>query len=90
MIVRTLSVGFCGHTAVLLLKKVISRRRERAHWPFFFKKPSYRYSCSPLVMIPAESKLLLKAMPKWLADGMQIGGGMVGSRWYAMIYQHDG
>ena len=37
-------------------------------------------------MIPAETvKTALEQMPKWLSDGMQIGGGMVVAVGYAMV-----
>ena len=39
-----------------------------------------------LLMIPAETvKTALEQMPKWLSDGMQIGGGMVVAVGYAMV-----
>ena len=37
-------------------------------------------------MIPADTvKGALEAMPAWLSDGMQIGGGMVVAVGYAMV-----
>ena len=86
MIVRTLSVGLV-HTADAAAKKGDFKGVERAHFvALLLQGLRIAIPAALLLMIPAETvKTALEAMPKWLADGMQIGGGMVVAVGYAMV-----
>ena len=86
MIVRTLSVGLV-HTADAAAKKGDIKGVERAHFvALLLQGLRIAIPAALLLMIPAETvKTALEAMPKWLADGMQIGGGMVVAVGYAMV-----
>ena len=86
MIVRTLSVGLV-HTADAAARKGDIKGVERAHFvALLLQGLRIAIPAALLLMIPAETvKTALEAMPKWLADGMQIGGGMVVAVGYAMV-----
>ena len=86
MIVRTLSVGLV-HTADAAAKKGDIKGVERAHFvALLLQGLRIAIPAALLLMIPAETvKTALEAMPKWLSDGMQIGGGMVVAVGYAMV-----
>jgi len=86
MIVRTLSVGLV-HTADAAAKKGDIKGVERAHFvALLLQGLRIAIPAALLLMIPAETvKTALEAMPKWLSDGMQIGGGMVVAVGYAMM-----
>ena len=86
MIVRTLSVGLV-HTADAAAKKGDITGVERAHFvALLLQGLRIAIPAALLLMIPAETvKGALEAMPAWLADGMQIGGGMVVAVGYAMV-----
>ncbi len=82
-------------TLPMLLKRWFQRCRTLT---LFFFKTFVSLFLQPLLMIPAETvKTALEAMPKWLADGMQIGGGMVvaavmpwlSTWWLAVKYGHS-
>ena len=86
MIVRTLSVGLV-HGADAAAKKGDIKGVERAHFiALFMQGARIAIPAALLLMIPAESvKSALEAMPAWLSEGMQIGGGMVVAVGYAMV-----
>lgn len=86
MIVRTLSVGLV-HGADAAAKKGDFKGVERAHFiALFMQGARIAIPAALLLMIPAESvKSALEAMPAWLSEGMQIGGGMVVAVGYAMV-----
>ena len=86
MIVRTLSVGLV-HTADAAAKKGDIKGVERAHFvALLLQGLRIAIPAALLLMIPAETvKGALEAMPAWLSDGMQIGGGMVVAVGYAMV-----
>ena len=86
MIVRTLSVGLV-HTADAAAKKGDFKGVERAHFvALLLQGLRIAIPAALLLMIPAETvKGALEAMPAWLSDGMQIGGGMVVAVGYAMV-----
>ena len=86
MIVRTLSVGLV-HGADAAAKKGDIKGVERAHFiALFMQGARIAIPAALLLMIPAESvKAALEAMPAWLSEGMQIGGGMVVAVGYAMV-----
>ena len=86
MIVRTLSVGLV-HTADAAAKKGDIKGVERAHFvALLLQGLRIAIPAALLLMIPADTvKSALEAMPKWLSDGMQIGGGMVVAVGYAMV-----
>ena len=86
MIVRTLSVGLV-HGADAAAKKGDIKGVERAHFiALFMQGARIAIPAALLLMIPAESvKSALEAMPTWLSEGMQIGGGMVVAVGYAMV-----
>ena len=86
MIVRTLSVGLV-HGADAAAKKGDIKGVERAHFiALFMQGARIAIPAALLLMIPAESvKSALEAMPAWLSEGMQIGGGMVEAVGYAMV-----
>ena len=86
MIVRTLSVGLV-HTADAAARKGDIKGVERAHFvALLLQGLRIAIPAALLLMIPAETvKTALEAMPKWLSDGMQIGGGMVVAVGYAMV-----
>ena len=86
MIVRTLSVGLV-HTADAAARKGDIKGVERAHFvALLLQGLRIAIPAALLLMIPAETvKTALEAMPKWLADGMQIGGGMVVAVGYALV-----
>ena len=86
MIVRTLSVGLV-HGADAAAKKGDIKGVERAHFiALFMQGARIAIPAALLLMIPAESvKSALEAMPAWLSEGMQIGGGMVVAAGYAMV-----
>ena len=86
MIVRTLSVGLV-HGADAAAKKGDIKGAERAHFiALFMQGARIAIPAALLLMIPAESvKSALEAMPAWLSEGMQIGGGMVVAVGYAMV-----
>ena len=86
MIVRTLSVGLV-HTADAAAKKGDIKGVERAHFVALpLQGLRIAIPAALLLMIPADTvKSALEAMPKWLSDGMQIGGGMVVAVGYAMV-----
>ena len=85
MIVRTLSVGLV-HTADAAAKGDF-KGVERAHFvALLLQGLRIAIPAALLLMIPAETvKTALEQMPKWLSDGMQIGGGMVVAVGYAMV-----
>ena len=86
MIVRTLSVGLV-HTADAAAKKGDIKGVERAHFvALLLQGLRIAIPAALLLMIPADTvKGALEAMPAWLSDGMQIGGGMVVAVGYAMV-----
>ena len=86
MIVRTLSVGLV-HTADAAAKKGDIKGVERAHFvALLLQGLRIAIPAALLLMIPADTvKTALETMPKWLSDGMQIGGGMVVAVGYAMV-----
>ena len=86
MIVRTLSVGLV-HTADAAARKGDIKGVERAHFvALLLQGLRIAIPAALLLMIPAETvKTALEQMPKWLSDGMQIGGGMVVAVGYAMV-----
>ena len=86
MIVRTLSVGLV-HTADAAARKGDIKGVERAHFvALLLQGLRIAIPAALLLMIPAETvKGALEAMPAWLSDGMQIGGGMVVAVGYAMV-----
>ena len=86
MIVRTLSVGLV-HGADAAAKKGDIKGVERAHFiALFMQGARIAIPAALLLMIPAESvKAALEAMPAWLSEGMQIGGGMVVAVGYTMV-----
>ena len=86
MIVRTLSVGLV-HGADAAAKKGDIKGVERAHFiALFMQGARIAIPAALLLMIPAESvESALEAMPAWLSEGMQIGGGMVVAVGYAMV-----
>ena len=86
MIVRTLSVGLV-HTADAAARKGDIKGVERAHFvALLLQGLRIAIPAALLLMIPADTvKGALEAMPAWLSDGMQIGGGMVVAVGYAMV-----
>ena len=86
MIVRTLSVGLV-HTADVAAKKGDFKGVERAHFvALLLQGLRIAIPAALLLMIPAETvRGALEAMPAWLSNGMQIGGGMVVAVGYAMV-----
>ena len=86
MIVRTLSVGLV-HTADAAAKKGDIKGVERAHFvALLLQGLRIAIPAALLLMIPADTvRGALEAMPAWLSDGMQIGGGMVVAVGYAMV-----
>ena len=86
MVVRAISIGIV-HGADAAAKNGNIRAVERSHY-FALLLQGLRIAipAALLLMIPAETvKTALEAMPKWLSDGMQIGGGMVVAVGYAMV-----
>lgn len=86
MIVRTLSVGLV-HSADNAAKKGDIKGVERAHFvALFLQGARIAIPAALLLLIPADAvRGALEAMPAWLSDGMQIGGGMVVAVGYAMV-----
>ena len=86
MIVRTISVALV-HAADSAAKKGDFKGVERAHFvALLLQGLRIAIPAALLLMIPAETvKTALEQMPKWLSDGMQIGGGMVVAVGYAMV-----
>ena len=85
------SVGLV-HTADAAARKGIIKGVERAHFvALLLQGLRIAIPAALLLMIPAETvKTALEQMPKWLSDGMQIGGGMVVAVGLCHGYQHDG
>ena len=81
-----LSVGLV-HTADAAARKGDIKGVERAHFvALLLQGLRIAIPAALLLMIPAETvKTALEQMPKWLSDGMQIGGGMVVAVGYAMV-----
>ncbi len=86
MIVRTLSTALI-HTGDKAAKNGDFAAVERAHFvALLLQGLRIAIPAALLLAIPAESvQSMLKAMPAWLNEGMQIGGAMVVAVGYAMI-----
>ncbi len=86
MIVRTLSVGIV-HGADAAARKGNIRAVERSHFTaLLLQGLRIAVPIGLLLFLPTDAvKGALNAIPNWLSDGMQIGGGMVVAVGYAMV-----
>ena len=72
-----------AYSLIPAIKKLYTKKEDQAaalerHMEFFNTHP---YVAAPIIGVT----LALEAMPAWLSDGMQIGGGMVVAVGYAMV-----
>ena len=85
--VAGLALTMFVRTATVFIAHIMDSRAEDAHFvALLLQGLRIAIPAALLLMIPAETvKTALEQMPKWLSDGMQIGGGMVVAVGYAMV-----